>query len=197
LTAVFRKRLNRGRLKRRIYFLLLVLLVLFNFDNVARLFYPFPYREITFFYANKYHIDPFLLAAMMKTESNFNKQAVSNKGARGLMQIMPETGLWVAQQMGEPAISIEKLFDPETSIKLGSWYIADLGKEFHGDTILILAAYNGGRGNVKDWLDKKNLSDGEKIIDEIPFTETRYYVRKVLLYQQLYRYLYKEQANTG
>jgi soluble lytic murein transglycosylase len=171
-------------------------LVLFNFDNVAKFFYPFPYREEIFFYANKYHLDPYLLAAMIKTESNFDKRAVSDKGARGLMQIMPETGLWIAQQMGEPAISMEMLFDPETSIKLGSWYIADLGKEFNGDTILILAAYNGGRGNVKEWLNNKNL-DGERIIDKIPFTETRFYVQKVLIYQQVYRYLYKEQSNTA
>lgn len=190
MAAAFRKRLNRGRMKRRIYFLLLVLLILFNFDNIAKYFYPFPYQDATFFYANKYHVDPFLLAAIMKAESNFNNQAVSNRGARGLMQIMPETGQWIARQIGEPAINMEKLLDPETSIKLGAWYIADLGKEFNGDIVLILAAYNGGRGNVKDWLDRKNLSGGAEKIDEIPFPETRLYVRKVLLYQHIYHYLY-------
>ncbi|WP_353681827.1 lytic transglycosylase domain-containing protein [Pelotomaculum sp. PtaB.Bin117] len=190
LTAALRKRFNSGRIKRRIYFLLLVLLILFNFDYIARIFYQFPYQDTTYFYADKYHVDPFLLAAIMKTESDFNNQAVSDKGARGLMQIMPETGQWIVHQMGEPAISMEKLLDPETSIKLGAWYIADLGKEFNGDTVLILAAYNGGRGNVEDWLDRKELRGGGERIEQIPFPETRFYVRKVLLYQQIYRYLY-------
>jgi len=167
-----------------------VLLILFNFDNIAKFFYPFPYRDTTFFYANQYNVDPFLLVAMMKTESNFDDRAVSDRGARGLMQIMPETGQWIARQIGEPAISTEKLLDPETSIKLGAWYIADLGKEFNGDVVLVLAAYNGGLGNVRDWLARKHLSGGEEKIDEIPFPETRHYVRKVLLYQHIYHYLY-------
>ncbi|MCL6560983.1 MAG: lytic transglycosylase domain-containing protein, partial [Firmicutes bacterium] len=133
-----------------------------------------------------------LLAAVMKTESNFNSRAVSDKGARGLMQVMPDTGRWIAKQMGEPVFDPDRLFDPETSIKLGAWYIADLKREFRGDAVLILAAYNGGRGNVKEWISKNGLSAGEGSIDRIPFPETRQYVRKVLIYQKVYKYLYKE-----
>jgi len=169
---------------------LLVLLVL-NIDSIGRFFYPFPYRDTTFYYARAYNVDPFLLVAVMKTESDFNSRAVSVRGARGLMQIMPDTGRWVAHQLGEPAFHPDRLFEPETSIKFGAWYVADLEKEFHGDTVLILAAYNGGRGNVKEWLSSKNLSGGKGSIDQIPFPETQHYVRKVLLFHRIYSYLYR------
>lgn len=191
MTAAFHRKSGIRKLKRRILFLVFILLALFNMDNIARFYYPFPYREQINFYAAQYQLDPFLLAAMIKTESNFDKQAVSGKGARGLMQIMPETGLWVARQMNIPSFNVDQLFDPETSIKLGAWYLADLNREFHGDTVLVLAAYNGGRGNVNQWLDTKQLQD-TKVIEQIPFAETRHYVRKVLTYQLVYRYLYQE-----
>jgi len=193
LVAAFRRRINsKGKMKiwTVIIFFLIVILLIQNSDRIWRFFYPFPYREITFKYAGDYELDPYLLAAMMKAESNFNCRAVSARGARGLMQIMPETGRWVAYQLGNPAFDPDQLFDPETSINFGAWYIADLGKEFHGDTVLVLAAYNGGRGNVNEWLSSKNISGGKSTIDQIPFPETRNYVRKVLLYHRIYSHLY-------
>lgn len=192
MTAAFRRRRSGFRkLKRRILFLLLALLLLFNLDHIARLYYPFPYREQINFHAAQHHLDPCLLAAMIKVESNFDQKAVSSQGARGLMQIMPDTGLWIAQKAGIANFDVDRLFEPDTSIRLGAWYLADLSREFHGDTVLVLAAYNGGRGNVKAWLDKKQL-DGAQPIETIPFPETRLYVRKVLLNQAIYRYLYQE-----
>jgi soluble lytic murein transglycosylase len=143
------------------------------------------------YYGRVYNVDPLLIAAVIKAESNFNSQAVSERGARGLMQIMPETGLWAAKQIGEPNLDSEDLFDPETNIKLGTWYLSDLEKEFDGSNVLILAAYNGGRGNVKDWLAGKTLINPEGSISQIPFPETRHYVKKVLLYYRFYSYLYK------
>ncbi|OPY58096.1 MAG: Soluble lytic murein transglycosylase precursor [Pelotomaculum sp. PtaU1.Bin035] len=193
MAAVFRRRIKRRKIKQRIIFLLLFIFLILNLDNIARIIYPFSYREETIYYANEYRVDPFLLAAVIKTESNFDSRAVSEKGARGLMQIMPETGEWVARQIGEKTFNPDQLFDPNTSIKLGTWYIADLEKEFSSDTILVLAAYNGGRGNVEEWLDKKSLSGGVNSINQIPFPETRLFVQKVLLYYHIYRYLYKDE----
>lgn len=193
MVAAFRRRVNnKGKMKlwTVIIFFLIVILLIQNSDRIWRYFYPFPYREITFKYAGDYKLDPYLLAAMMKAESNFNCHAVSARGARGLMQIMPETGRWVALQLGNPAFNPDQLFEPETSINFGAWYIADLEKEFHGDIVLVLAAYNGGRGNVWEWLSSKNLSEGKSTIDQIPFPETRNYVRKVLLYHRIYSHLY-------
>jgi len=197
LAAALRRKIKKDKMKRRVLFLFFLIFIIFNFDSIARLFYPFPYREETFYYASIYHVDPFLLAAVMKTESNFNKGAVSERGARGLMQIMPETGMWIAGQIGEPAFNPEQLFDPGTNIKLGTWYIADLEKEFNGDTVLLLAAYNGGRGNVKEWLEKKSLSSGKSSIEQIPFPETRLFVQKVLLYHHIYSYLYRDLPYTS
>ncbi len=128
---------------------------------------------------------------MIKAESNFDRRAVSERGARGLMQIMPETGSWIALQMGSPAFKPDQLFEPETSIVFGAWYLADLGREFDQDIVLILAAYNGGPGNVKEWISSNKLTRGKVTIEKIPFPETRNYVRKVLFYHQIYSYLYK------
>ncbi len=195
MALFFRRKANKKKGIRRLLIILLLILAFVNFDSICRFFYPFPYREITFHYSRTYNIDPYLLAAMMKAESNFNPRAVSPRGARGLMQIMPETGQWIAQQMGNPDFEPDRLFHPETSINFGAWYIADLGNEFHGDVILALAAYNGGRGNVKEWLSTDSLGGGENMIDQIPFPETRHYIRKVLLYHRIYDRLYS--ADTG
>lgn len=194
MAAAFRRRVKRNSFGRKIMIILILAIFILNIDNIGRFFFPFPYRETTEFYARAYHVDPFLLAAMMKTESNFDLRAVSGSGARGLMQIMPDTGHWIADQIGDHSYSSDRLFDPETSIKYGAWYVADLRKEFNGDAVLILAAYNGGRGNVKEWLNRRIITGGENTIEQIPFSETRYYVKKVLLRQQIYSYLYNQEA---
>lgn len=191
MAAVFRRKVNKGKMRRRAILIFILILLFLNVDSIGRILYPFPYRETTFYYARAYNVDPFLLAAVMKSESDFNSRAVSDRGARGLMQIMPDTGRWITRQMGDPAFNPDRLFEPETSIKLGTWYLADLGKEFRGDAVLVLAAYNGGRGNVKEWLSSKDLSGGKSTINQIPFPETRHYVKKVLLYQRIYSYLYR------
>lgn len=190
MAAAFRRRVNKGRFSRRLIFILILVILFLNLDSIGRVLYPFPYREMTFFYARVHDVDPFLLAAIMKAESGFNSRAVSGRGARGLMQIMPETGRWIARQTGDPDFQPDRLFEPETSINFGAWYLADLEKEFSGDTVLALAAYNGGRGNVREWLVGKNLSGGKGDIDQIPFPETRHYVKKVLLYHKIYSRLY-------
>lgn len=191
LTMVFYIKANKRMFKYRIILILFLFLLILNYDNIGRFFYPFHYRDITLHYAQSYKVDPLLLAAIMKAESNFNQRAVSERGARGLMQIMPDTGRWIADQLGDHAFDPENLFEPETSIKFGAWYIADLMKEFQGDTVLALAAYNGGRGNVKEWLNRKDLSSGIIKIEQIPFPETRYYIKKVLLYYRIYKFLYR------
>ncbi|MCL6638812.1 MAG: lytic transglycosylase domain-containing protein, partial [Firmicutes bacterium] len=169
MTAYYRRKVNRKKFKNRLFFLLLFLLLAFNIDVLGRAFYPFPYRELTTRYASANGVDRFLLAAVMKAESGFDKMAVSSRGARGLMQIMPETGYWIAGQTGYRNFDPEQLFDPETSIRMGSWYMAELLHEFSGDPVLALAAYNGGRGNVRNWL-SGGMPGGDA--DKIPFPET-------------------------
>ncbi|MBC7104775.1 MAG: lytic transglycosylase domain-containing protein, partial [Firmicutes bacterium] len=135
-------------------------------------------------------LDPYLVAAVVKVESNFEPQARSPRGAAGLMQLMPETGAWAARQLGETEFDPSALFDPELNVRLGTRYLAALWREFGGDTVLVLAAYNAGSGRVKEWLARAEWTGEGRTVDQIPFPETRHFVRKVLWYHEVYRYLY-------
>lgn len=152
--------------------------------------YPFLYQEAVYTYALERDIDPFLIAGVIRTESKFITEARSPKGALGLMQIMPETGRWIAEQLGEKEYKIADLSDPDTNIRFGSWYLASLKKEFYGNEVLILAAYNGGRGNVKQWIERYGWAKDFDDIKQIPFTETREYVEKVIHSKKKYIELY-------
>lgn len=152
--------------------------------------YPFPQRSIVFHYALKNEVDPFLVAGIIRTESKFVPKAYSPKGAVGLMQIMPETGKWVAEQINYPNFTQASLAEPELNIRIGTWYLASLKKEFHDNEILVLAAYNAGRGNVKQWMRQYGWTDDFKDIEQIPFNETRNYVKKVIIAKKRYIELY-------
>jgi len=185
-----RRRLNKFRFT----LFIVILIVAFNFTNIMKLFYPLPYRDQVFKYAAQEDIDPYFLTAIMKTESSFEPNAVSPKDARGLMQIMPDTGEWIAQQINLYPFHPDLLFDPETNIRMGAWYIANLEEEFAGNPIIALAAYNGGRGNVTKWLLEDKISGNFSDIAAIPFPETRNFVGKVLLNYKVYNWLYQGQG---
>ncbi len=187
--TVRRRRLNKFRFT----LLLLVLLVVFNFTSIMKLFYPMPYSDKIFKYATGSDVNPYFLTAIMKTESNFDPDAVSPKGARGLMQIMPDTGEWIAMQINLYPFHPDLLFDPETNIRMGAWYIASLEDEFAGSQIIALAAYNGGRGNVTKWLRENKISGNLSDIAAVPFPETRNFISKVLLNYKVYTWLYDRQ----
>jgi len=150
-----------------------------------------PFQEQIFSCAAESGLDPYYLAAIIKTESGFEPNAVSPKDARGLMQIMPDTGDWIAEQMSLESYSQELLFDPATNISMGAWYITNLETEFDGNRIIALAAYNGGRGNVNQWLDEQIISRDLTDIKGIPFSETRNFVDRVLTNYKIYLWLYK------
>lgn len=151
--------------------------------------YPLAYREIISRQAREHGLDPFLVAAVIRNESRFRHDVVSSQGARGLMQLMPETARWASEQLRIP-YSLEMLNDPEFNIRLGCWYLASLHQEFGGDTVLALAAYNGGRSNVRRWLDRNQWTGEHTTLAQIPFPETRKYVGKVLRDHKLYRWIY-------
>lgn len=142
--------------------------------------------------AEEYNLDPYLVAAVIKTESNFNPKAVSCKNAYGLMQITANTGQWIAEQMQLKDFEIEKLYEPEYNIHMGCWYLNNLKKEFNNNMDLVLAAYNGGRGNVQKWLNDYNHSKDGKNLHYIPFKETDKYVKKVKVNYKVYRFLYNK-----
>lgn len=173
----------------------MVLLVLLAFTAVAGgrwllyRWYPLTYEPIIQQRARENGLDPYLVAAVIRAESKFRPLAASPQGARGLMQIMPETGKWVAEQMQMP-FHADSLYDPDYNIRIGCWYLANLLKEFDGDTVLALAAYNGGRNNVRKWLDERQWTGEPHTLDQIPFPETRNYVAVVLRDHKRYLWLY-------
>ena len=158
---------------------------------IGRHYYPFDYRELICRYAAQQSLDPLLVAALIKTESNYRTDAISTRGAVGLMQLMPETARWVAAKRGEP-FNAALLFDPEANIRFGTWYLTHLRQEFGGDTLLALAAYNGGRTNVKKWLEEQTWTGRAIDLDQVPFPETRQFIRKTIWTYRIYTYLYQK-----
>lgn len=187
--AARRNRRARGQAAAVLVALLAMGLALVAYRYVLLSLYPVPYRDLIWRYATENNLDPYLVAAVIKVESNFRPDAVSSKGAVGLMQVMPDTARWAAGRMGIPAPTTGELSDPETNIRIGTWYLAALQTEF-GNWVLSLAAYNAGRGVVRDWVDNGVLAGHNPVADQIPFGETKSFVRRVLQAQQRYRQLY-------
>ena len=176
---------------------LLIYIAMLNLPNFLKLLYPLEHKEVIIKYGQLHKIDPPLIAALIKTESNFESDAESSKGAKGLMQITPSTGEWIAQSIGMKSFDASMLFDPETNIELGSWYIAHLTDYYGGSFELVFAAYNGGRGNVDKWLKDKNYSLDGRNLDEIPFSETANFVKKLRKNYNVYKRIYEWQANNA
>ncbi|MCW3490420.1 lytic transglycosylase domain-containing protein [Dethiobacter alkaliphilus] len=179
----------------RLLFVILVFLLLIaavmRTPQFRRLSYPYAYREIIEEYAAEYRVDPLLVAAVIREESKFNADAVSRKGALGLMQLMPSTAQWIAPQVGIINLTDEMLLDPEINIQLGTWYLANLFKEFDGRHELVIASYNAGRGKVASWLRDDVWTGRYEDREQIPFGETRIFLQRVIgsyrNYQELYR----------
>lgn len=178
--------------KRTAMAILALVLAIIAVPLTARLLYPIPYRELIIAHAGAYQLDPRLVAAVIRVESRFNPDSVSSKGARGLMQIMPETAEQIADRLNVSSFSTDDLHDPAVNIAFGVWYLHDLLATFDGDLILALAAYNGGRGNVRAWLEERRIRPGagEAGLDDVPFGETRGFVRRVLIDYRIYQMLY-------
>lgn len=169
---------------------LLIYIAVLNIPNFLKLLYPLEHKEVIIKYGQLHKIDPPLIAALIKTESNFRPHAESKKGAKGLMQITTPTGEWIAQTMGMKSFDESMLFDPETNIKLGSWYVEHLADYYNGSFDLVFAAYNGGRGNVDKWLKDKSYSLDGRSLNAIPFSETENFVKKLRKNYSVYKQIY-------
>lgn len=156
---------------------------------VQRLRYPFRFRELVLKEARRAQLPPSLVAAVIFQESQFRPAAASVVGARGLMQLMPETAEWVDQAL-EAGDGKPDLLEPTTNVRLGSTYLGYLRERFDGQEVAFLAAYNAGPQQTTDWL-AESKGQGLKISD-IPFAETRCYVEAVLQSERMYRKLYPE-----
>lgn len=154
---------------------------------------PQRYSDYVSQYAYEYNVPESLIYAVIKVESDFNPNAISGAGAMGLMQMMPSTfeEMTSDKYLGEN-LDVDELFDPEVSIRYGTYYLKYLHGYFEGNWNNAIAAYNGGMGNVSKWLANAEYSDGEGNLTYIPFEETRNYVQKVNKARQTYQELYYE-----
>jgi len=160
-------------------------------DDLWLLAYPQGYWDSILAYSRKYRQDPYFVAAVIREESQFAAEALSPAGARGLMQVMPSTGEWVARRIKLEGFESVKLYDPDTAVQIGTWYISHLMKQFKGDPLLVAAAYNAGPDAVSSWIVKNGYhGDRDAFVESIPFMETRGYVKKVLRNYSEYRRIY-------
>ena len=139
------------------------------------------YPDLVLEAAERHHIDPDLVWAIMFRESGFNRDAISRANAIGLMQVIPPTGRAIASQRGIDGFDPSDLTDPAVAVDFGAYYLAGLLDRFDGRLPLAIASYNGGPHNVERWLALRPDTPMDQFLEEIPFTETKRYVRRVLV----------------
>ena len=151
--------------------------------------YPMEYESTIRLCARLNDIPPAYVAAVILAESSYDPQAVSSVNAQGLMQLLPSTAEWIAGRLGE-TYAEGCLFNPETNIRFGCWYLGFLMQRYHGDMRLSSSAYHAGQGNVDKWLQNPDYSPDGVTLAVIPYDTTDTYVQRVLKYYEKYAELY-------
>jgi len=160
--------------------------------KILKSMFPTPHLELIEKYARDHQVKITMVYAVMKAESGFRSNAVSPKGAIGLMQITEATGRWIASELGMPEFTAESLTDPELNIRFGCWYLSYLLKRFNGNSELALAAYNAGEGTVSRWIDAGIIGWEDSRIKSLPYKETEIYLIRVNRLYFVYKTLYPE-----
>ncbi len=162
-------------------------------DKFLKKLYPKIYQDVVLLYEKKYQVEENLIFAVIKAESNFEKEAISNRNAIGLMQLMEETAKDVAKknsiELDEDNVR-EDLSKVDKNIEIGTCYLATLMKRYENKEVA-LAAYNAGIGTVDGWIQKGIIKKDGTDIENIPYKETNNYVRKILRDYQIYENLYQ------
>ncbi|MBE9221736.1 transglycosylase SLT domain-containing protein [Cyanobacterium stanieri LEGE 03274] len=156
--------------------------------------FPMPYQDLIVKWSSQRNLNPFLVTALMRQESRFQPLIQSPVGATGLMQVMPETGEWIA-----PQIELEEysLTDPDDNINLGTWYLDYTHRNYDNNSLLAIASYNAGPSNVDSWIERFDLSDFDQFVEDIPFPETKGYVETVFGNYWNYVNLYQPDGETS
>ena len=155
--------------------------------------HPTTYDDIVKKYSVEYGVPERVIFATIKTESSFKSDAVSSAGAMGLMQMMPSTFEWLtSDEHLDEYLTTDSLFEPEVSIKYGTYYLSYLARKFDYDWTVVSAAYNAGEGRVANWLSDGNYTDDNGDLVKIPIKETRSYVKKVSDAIEMYSKLHPE-----
>ena len=154
--------------------------------------FPLPYQTDVVRNARQHSLDPFMVAALIRQESEFNPQALSRAKAYGLTQVMPSTGRALARKVGIRRFSNRMLFQPSTNLKLGTLYLRSMLDKWNGKWEHTLASYNAGPNRVAEWITWNHCEEPAEFVESIPFTETREYVQAVLRNAALYRRIYED-----
>ena len=155
-----------------------------------RLLYPIGWEDRLRARSERHGLDPYLVAALIRQESEFHPGAKSRAGALGLMQIMPGTGRTLFRRLGIPGFTNRKLTVPDTSLRLGTFHLKNVLAEFGGELEKTLAAYNAGERRIAQWMALGPFEDNEEFAETIPFSETRGYVQAVLRNRAMYERIY-------
>ena len=157
--------------------------------GVLKSLYPVQFEKEVEIGCQTQGLEKSFVLAVIKCESGFDPEAVSHVGARGLMQLMPETFEWLQSKTGE-TLTEDDLFDPEVNIRYGCYLLHILLSEFSGEQDVAVAAYHAGIGNVSKWLQDERYSSNGKHLQRIPFDSTAAYVKRVKKAQRIYAALY-------
>lgn len=185
---------SKKKIIKKILIFICIVLILFVtlLCLLKNILYPLAYFDIVEKEAAKNNIDPYLVLAVIKTESNFKKYAVSNKSAKGLMQIMDSTAQDIKNKMNEE-IDANDIYNEHVNISLGCKYFSTLINKYNGNYYLAICAYNAGMGNVDKWIEEgiisNSLSEYKNV--NIPFSQTKDYLYKVINSYKIYRILYE------
>jgi soluble lytic murein transglycosylase len=171
-------------------FLLVAAVLLVVIPLFVRWMYPLKYEEQIFYSSEVNGADPFLVMAIIRVESKFDPNKRSVKGAEGLMQLMPSTVDWAIQHGKFPPTFRENVKDPAINIHIGTWWIAGLTREFKGNKVAAVAAYNAGPGNVQKWLKQGRWDGTQAHVRQIPYGETRHYIQRVMFFYEKYKTIY-------
>ena len=159
--------------------------------GLMQISFPRPFREIVDEMATTYNVPAPLLYAVMRQESSFNPNAISPRKARGLMQMIPTTAIRIADNTKQKRFRVQQLFDPKVSIRLGAAYLKGLLDQFDGNLVCTIASYHAGEQRVARWLQNFPELNEDEFVEEIPFTTTRDYIKKVLAAYGAYRFIYE------
>lgn len=161
--------------------------------------HPLSHRDSIKLYAAENNLQPAFVAAIIMNESSFRTMAESNVGARGLMQLMPDTAQWIAGKLKLNGYTFDMMYDADSNIRFGCWYLGYLSRLFHGDPVSVAAAYHAGQGQVATWLSDPSLSpDGINLnLEAMEDGPTKTYARRVTESYGIYQVLYFEEPVSG
>lgn len=162
-------------------------------DRAERLFYPRKYEAVVEQWAETYSLDPLLVDAFIRTESGFDPQATSSVDARGLMQMTEETFIWLRSKIApDERLLFANLYDPETSIRFGCYYLHLCMERYHGDVATAAAAYHSGWGTVDTLLQMEEHSADGETLQGFPYSQMNHYVKKITSCYANYQRIYAE-----